>query len=131
MNLIAPCGMNCNICMAYLRTKNKCNGCRADNTWNPKTRVSCKIKNCPVLVSENYEFCFQCSQYPCALIKNMDKRYKTRYKISMIENLDTIKNIGINAFLHYECEKWTCPNCGGRINVHKRMCSQCLNDFKG
>ena len=27
-DLIAPCGMNCNICMAYLREKNKCPGCR-------------------------------------------------------------------------------------------------------
>ena len=39
----APCGMNCGICMAYLRKKNKCNGCKAPNTWNPKTRNSCRV----------------------------------------------------------------------------------------
>ncbi len=27
-SIIAPCGMNCSICMAYLRGKNKCPGCR-------------------------------------------------------------------------------------------------------
>jgi hypothetical protein len=29
--LIAPCGMNCGVCMAYLREKNKCPGCRLIN----------------------------------------------------------------------------------------------------
>jgi hypothetical protein len=28
--LIAFCGMNCTLCMAYLRDKNRCPGCRTD-----------------------------------------------------------------------------------------------------
>jgi uncharacterized radical SAM superfamily Fe-S cluster-containing enzyme len=31
ISLIAPCGMNCSICSAYLREKNKCPGCRLMN----------------------------------------------------------------------------------------------------
>ena len=27
--LIAPCGMDCGLCMGYLREKNTCGGCRA------------------------------------------------------------------------------------------------------
>ena len=26
--LIAPCGMNCAVCLGYLREKNKCPGCQ-------------------------------------------------------------------------------------------------------
>ena len=48
-SLIAPCGMNCGICMAYLREKNKCPGCRGDDTNKPVTRVGCKIKNCEAI----------------------------------------------------------------------------------
>jgi hypothetical protein len=29
--LVAPCGMNCGICIAYLREKNKCPSCRGDD----------------------------------------------------------------------------------------------------
>ena len=47
-NLIAPCGMNCGICMAFLRPTNKCPGCRSDDTDKPITRIGCKIKTCGV-----------------------------------------------------------------------------------
>jgi len=30
-SLIAPCGMNCGICLAYLREKKKCPGCNGSN----------------------------------------------------------------------------------------------------
>lgn len=123
-NLIAPCGMNCSICMAYLREKNKCNGCRAINTWNPKTRVNCRIKNCELLNSQSLEYCYQCTKFPCSLINHLDKRYRTKYHMSMIENLQNIKNNGISHFLQSEKEKWTCQ-CGGVINIHKGICSRC------
>ena len=125
INLIAPCGMNCGICMAYLRKKNKCNGCRNLNTWNPKTRVNCKIKNCSILSSSNLEFCNECENYPCKLIKNMDRRYKTNYGLSTIENLESIKVIGIENFMISEKSKWKCKICDGVIDVHKGICSEC------
>lgn len=124
-NMIAPCGMNCGICMAYLRNKNKCNGCRAINTWNPKTRAECKIKNCQTLNSDGLEYCYQCNQYPCTLIKHIDKRYRARYNMSMIQNLNAINDNGIEEFIKAENEKWKCKSCGGVINVHKGICSTC------
>ena len=45
-SLIAPCGMNCGICRAYLREKNKCPGCRGSDENKLSSRVNCKIKNC-------------------------------------------------------------------------------------
>lgn len=125
VNLIAPCGMNCSICMAYLRKKNKCNGCRAVNTWNPKTRLECRIKNCQMLTSQGLTYCYQCQRYPCTVINNMDKRYKSRYGMSVVENMKAIKESGIDEFLKAENEKWRCGSCGGVINVHHGTCSTC------
>lgn len=125
VNLIAPCGMNCSICMAFLRRKNKCNGCRADNTWNPKTRVECRIKNCMFLNSQGLEYCWQCGEYPCTLIRKMDKRYRTRYGMSIEENLDAIRDTGLEGFMAAENDKWKCAACSGVINVHKGVCSVC------
>jgi hypothetical protein len=42
--LIAPCGMNCRICAAFLRVKNKCLGCRGSDLQKPITRLDVKLK---------------------------------------------------------------------------------------
>ena len=128
--LIAPCGMNCSICMHYLREKNKCPGCRGPDTNKPVTRVSCKIKNCEIFNIKDKKFCFECGKYPCEKLKHIDNRYRNKYKMSMIENLEYIKKFGINNFLDNENIKWTCDECGGTICVHKDRCYRCgkIND---
>ncbi len=100
-SLIAPCGMNCGICMAYLREKNHCPGCRIDS-YKPITRVRCKIKTCRYFKYGKAKFCFQCDEFPCANLKHLDKRYRTRYNMSMIENLENIRENGIRKFVQSE-----------------------------
>lgn len=119
--LVAPCGMNCGVCMAYLRGKNKCLGCRIPDINKPITRTRCKIKNC----SKHKKFCFECDEFPCGILKHMDKRYKTNYQMSVIENLENIKKLGIKKFLVNEKVKWSCPKCRGTICVHKGYCIKC------
>jgi hypothetical protein len=123
--LIAPCGMNCGICMAYLRDKSKCPGCRRDDSAKPVTRARCKIKNCPEIQKSQTGYCFDCVGFPCPNLKHLDKRYRAKYNMSMVENLAYIKQFGINGFLENETERWTCPECGGTICVHKGYCSRC------
>ena len=48
-SLIAPCGMNCGICMAYLREQKKCPGCHGSNKDKPVYCVKCRIKNCEII----------------------------------------------------------------------------------
>jgi len=123
--LIAPCGMNCSICMAYLRDKNKCPGCRLFNKNEPVTIAICKIKNCVTLKRNKIKFCFECEEFPCERIKHMDKRYRTKYNMSTIENLEHIKKIGLREFIKNEKIRWTCSQCGGTICVHRGHCSSC------
>jgi hypothetical protein len=122
--LIAPCGMNCGICMAYLREKNKCPGCRAADTNKKVTVIRCKIKNCEAIKKGKVKFCFECEK-PCARLKQLDKRYRTKYGMSMIENLEFIKNNGVDAFIAQQEAKYKCPECGGVICVHRKKCSSC------
>ena len=72
-SLIAPCGMNCGICMAYLREKNKCPGCREFNKNEPVSIAKCKIKNCASFKSSKSKFCFECAEFPCKNLKHLDK----------------------------------------------------------
>ncbi|MHC4242661.1 MAG: DUF3795 domain-containing protein [Planctomycetota bacterium] len=111
-SLIAPCGMNCSLCVAYLRDKNKCSGCRSgSNEYKAKTRIQCIIKNCNQLKKNNWKFCSdKCDRFPCTRLKNLDKRYRNKYDMSMIENLENIKKLGIRKFVEKEKKRWIKEN---------------------
>ena len=133
--LIAPCGMNCTLCMARLiRVKNICPGCRGDNLHKPNNCVQCVIINCDHFKETANKYCSsKCEKFPCTRLKNLDKRYRTKYHMSMIENLKIIEDNGIRAFVRSEKVHWTCLECGGTICVHRGFCSTCgteLNDEK-
>jgi len=123
--LIAPCGMNCSICTAYLREKNKCPGCRESDIDKTITRVDCKIKKCEFFQKTRAMFCFQCDSFPCDRLEHLDRRYRTKYGMSMIENLENIRKVAVQQFIEDEKARWACPECGGTICVHKRYCYSC------
>ena len=125
IQLIAPCGMNCAPCKAHLRTRQPCPGCHREYTHKSVTKVVCLIKNCPTIKQNQSGFCFECAKYPCKSLKHLDKRYRTKYSMSMIENLEFIREKGLNAFVEKEKERWRCKNCGGVICVHTGRCHQC------
>jgi hypothetical protein len=127
--LIAPCGMNCGICLGYLRKDNTCHGCR-DMKRNKYCR-KCIIRNCAILKKNKWKFCSnKCEKYPCQRLKNLDIRYKNRYGMSMIENLKFIKEEGIRKFVDNEKNRWTCKKCKGTICVHRSFCMDCGNNIK-
>ena len=123
--LIAPCGMNCGICQAYLRKDKKCPGCHGDSTGKTPNRLNCIIRTCEAIMKSQSGFCFECKKYPCTRLKQLDTRYRTKYAMSMIENLESIKANGLGAFMENEKERWRCVKCGGTICVHRGYCFYC------
>jgi hypothetical protein len=132
--LIAPCGMNCGICKAYLAythgvpTKRgkvtHCKGCvpRAKN---------CYIKRgCKKLSKHEFESCSECDVMPCEKLAHLDKRYRTRYGMSMVENLKELKAVGMNQFLKNQQTKYRCPSCGDVVSVHDGKCYSCGYETK-
>ena len=124
-DLMAPCGMNCGICMAYLRDKNTCPGCRNLRGDEKISCARCQMKNCEFFKDGKKKFCFECDKYPCEKVKHIDKRYKTKYGMSMVENLNKIKEIGIKEFMKIENTRWLCPKCGNQICIHNKKCYFC------
>jgi hypothetical protein len=125
LSLIAPCGMNCGICMAYLRERKKCPGCRGPDTNKSVSCTKCRIKHCESFPIGASGFCFECGKFPCDKLKRLDKRYRTKYNMSMIENLGNIKTYGLEQFSANENTRWACSKCGGTICVHKGYCYSC------
>jgi hypothetical protein len=130
MKLIAPCGMNCRLCSAFTRDKNPCPGCQSDDRLKSKSCVACQIKNCEKLVNAKVKYCFGCGSFPCARLKHLDKRYRTKYGMSMIGNLESIRDFGIRHFMRAEKEKWRCPKCGEMLCIHKLQCLYCQHTWR-
>jgi hypothetical protein len=124
-SLIAPCGMNCGTCIAYQREKNRCPGCRTYSADKAISIQRCIIPKCVHLDNTISKFCYDCEKYPCKRLNQLDKRYRTKYNTSFIENLAMIKEKGIDSFLAFESKRRTCPICGSVVSVHRNSCLIC------
>ena len=128
--LIAPCGMNCGICSGYLASKYDikgkgikmpyCIGCRQRNK-----KCAFLKKLCDLLIEGRVQYCYECDDFPCLRLQSIDKRYRTNYRMSMIDNLKYIKENSIIKFLEKETDKWKCPRCGAEICCHNGICFNC------
>jgi hypothetical protein len=112
--LIAPCGMNCGLCLHYLRPENKCPGCYTGRKVNGKD-IKCGIRLCK---QRQGTYCFKCNTFPCERLKRLDKRYREKYGMSEIENLRAIKESGVVCFMKHEEERWI--NVDGVLCVHDK-----------
>jgi len=128
--LIAPCGIDCRLCRAYARDRKACPGCRGEDASKMKSCLACRIKNCDKLMQGKFEYCFECDEFPCARLSHLDKRYRTRYGTSPLDNLLSIQEYGITIFVENENKKWTCPECGAMICMHKPQCLSCGYDWR-
>lgn len=128
--LIAPCGMDCSACSFYLAFVNgipikrgkisDCAGCR------PRNKKCAYLKGqCDLLAKNKIDFCFQCPQFPCGRLSRFDGRYRRTYGVSPIQNLEEIRDSGIEAFLRAQKKRLNCATCGGRISVHNKKCFAC------
>jgi hypothetical protein len=132
--LIAPCGMNCALCWAYQAqqydlkqqgiNRKYCPGCI------PRGEHCLHMRNwCATVGKGLVRFCFECADFPCARLKRLDKRYSTKYHMSMIGNLIFLRDKGMEAFLNDQEEKWMCGICGKHlVCCHNGLCLECQLD---
>ena len=133
-DLIAPCGMNCGICKAYLAYSrgvpykkgevSHCTSCvvRGKNCAFIK-------RHCEKLRKKQIHFCYECADMPCKQLAKLDAYYSARYGMSMVENLKMIRERGMDEFLKSQAEKYRRPSCGDIISVHDGKCYAC--GYKG
>lgn len=123
LKMFAPCGMNCEVCYKHLKPKKACQGCLNGDVDKPEHCRICKIKTCAH--SKELMYCYECEDFPCILIKNLEKSYVKRYGVSLVENSLVVKCEGLESFMKKEKGRWTCKSCGGVISLHDAVCSEC------
>ena len=112
MAMFAPCGMNCLVCYKHCYHKKPCAGCLNSD------------------MGKGLSYCFECPDYPCKLIKNLEKSYNKRYQASLMENSEFVRQHRLERFMEQQKGKYTCPKCGGIISIHDRECSECQESMK-
>lgn len=120
---IAPCGVNCHVCGAFLKEKDACPGCRAENELHKrKSCMNCAKKNCAY--EKGLTWCFECEAFPCARIRDVSRRYAQNYGIDLVrDGLDAREDT--QALLAAHKERFACKVCGGVIDMHRLRCSEC------
>ena len=88
--MIAPCGLDCSLCMFAHASEKPCLGCNVDSDTKPAFCASwCKIIPCEKRVKNGYQYCDECPDYPCEDMMERETRYTTAYplKESPMQNL--------------------------------------------
>ncbi|NIM46551.1 MAG: DUF3795 domain-containing protein [Candidatus Aenigmarchaeota archaeon] len=133
-NLVAPCGINCAYCLAYLnyskspdkndvfKFKGKyCSGCI------PRDKHCGFLKQrCFNLKNKKVRFCYECAKFPCENLQKLDKRYEKKgWNNSFSGNNKRIKEVGIERFIEEQNKKFRCPKCSGPIYIQGGKCYDC------
>lgn len=128
--------MNCAVCSAYLALKYDvkgkgirmpyCEGCRPRNK-----ECAFLKKKCRQLMNKEVEFCSECKNFPCERLKRIDGRYRTNFRMSLLDNLEQIRKNRMSTFLKAQENRWQCPKCGETICCHNGICFNCgLNELR-
>ncbi len=130
--LIAPCGINCAICKRYLAFINRipvskgvvyCKGCRPQNKRCTLLKPECR--KTLRLGEDEVDYCCDCDSYPCERLSCLDKKYRTKYGVSLLDNLEQIRIMGLADFLADQTKKHACPQCGSLISLQEKRCCKC------
>ena len=126
--MFAPCGMSCLVCYKHCYHKKPCAGCLNSDMGKPEHCRKCKIKDC--IKGKGLSYCFECPDYPCKLIKKLEKSYNKRSQANLMEKSEIDRQHRLEKIMEQQKEKYTVPKCGGIISIHDRECSECQESMK-
>ena len=124
---LAPCNIFCNACPSFNKT---CQGCQSTNTQQKRTsKWGCQIRQCCYNV-KNLLFCAQCKQFPCdtitkKLINSHPGEPAFKYRHDIPNNVQQLREQGLEPYLQSQHQRWTCPSCNGQIKFYHYTCKCC------
>ena len=67
-NMVAPCGLDCNICAQALIENDPCQGCNGPDDHKPDfCAMYCEIILCRKRIDNGYKYCDECPDYPVSM----------------------------------------------------------------
>jgi hypothetical protein len=96
-----------------------CHGCKSDVVYT--YCQACKMKQC--CQEKGYETCNDCPEIPCERLREF--RTEKPHRAVILKNLDRIREIGLEAFVSEQTQRWSCTACGTRFHWYAPICSNC------
>jgi hypothetical protein len=103
-----------------------CDGCLSDTLAAPCRE--CKIRDCAY--ARGLTHCSECSDFPCDLIKNFNDDGMPHHS-EVLKNIRRQKEVGLEAWLAEQAERWRCPGCSAEIDWYAGQCAECDNVLGG
>ena len=110
--------------MKHKKLKHGCKGCRIQDK-----KCAWVKKDCALLRRREVTFCFECVEFPCDNLRELDQRHIHADGVSLIDNLLRIREIGAEPWLREQEDTWSCPECGGALYIVDRECCDCGYGF--
>ena len=133
--LVAPCGLYCGACSAYLATHEnragtgkakgpvmQCDGCLGDGRLPPHAS-KCEIRECAATKTKTRR-CSECEEFPCSLITNFNNDGVPHHG-EVLENLRQMRAMGIREWTKHEEDRWGCPKCRTKLSWYDAECPNC------
>ncbi len=137
--LAAVCGLFCPSCTAFIGTNEdparleflarqmtrnidelSCEGCRSGKR-SFFCENFCKMTKCAA--EKGIDFCSECSDYPCAELKNFQEQMP--HRIELWDSLKSIKESGYEKWFNEMAAHYSCPSCGTINSAYDLKCRKC------
>ncbi|UCE26797.1 MAG: DUF3795 domain-containing protein [Candidatus Coatesbacteria bacterium] len=97
-----------------------CAGCKSDT-------LAAFCADCdfiPCARGKGVEFCVDCGDYPCERLTDFRDDEWAHHSV-VTNNLERLREVGVEAWLAEQDERWTCPACGARFSWYDEKCPDC------
>ncbi len=121
------CGLYCGACPNMLGTQagtqaDPCYGCKSEHPAGHC--ANCGIKTCAR--DKGYEFCDECAELrTCEKIHQFMVDPHWPYHQSVIQNLESMRRVGVTPWLDAQAVRWRCTHCGAAHSWWDEVCPQC------
>lgn len=145
-SVAAPCGLFCGACSIYqaanrgdsafleaaavgiaemlghtvMSDELDCQGCLSD--VRAVQCRECVLRDCAT--SKGLIFCSQCSEFPCQPLIDFSNDGFAHHT-EVLDNIRDQKEIGIDAWIEKQQQRWRCPDCGDPTDWYAAHCHKC------
>ena len=141
-NLVAPCGLYCGACSAYLAAREgneqrfaagsgskkpatgsmQCDGCLGGGQLAAHAS-QCAIRECAIAKSKTRR-CSECPDFPCDRITNFNNSGFLHHS-EVLDNLRKLQAMGIKDWTNHEIDRWRCSKCPTMLSWYDAECPSC------
>jgi hypothetical protein len=100
-----------------------CDGCLSGGMLAAHCQ-NCAIRKCAAN-KQNDSRCTDCEELPCYRITNLINMGGYLHRKEYLPNLKKIREMGVQKWVKYEQELWTCPKCSNPLSWYDPVCSNC------